>query len=51
MIAPNAIGMLSGVPLAEAALTSDGFNGGSVPAKLTVPAVNWATPPPEPIGL
>jgi hypothetical protein len=39
------------VPFFAAALTSSSFIAASVAPKSTVFAVNWAIPPPDPIGL
>ena len=49
--APKTVGTICGSPFFLAAAISSGFSGGSEAPKSTVPAVNWATPPPEPIGL
>ena len=40
--------MWTGSPFFLAAASSSGFIAASVAPKSTVPAVNWAMPPPEP---
>ncbi len=50
MIAPNTVGTWTGVPFFTAA-TSSSVIAESVAPKSTVPAVNWAIPPPDPIAL
>ena len=48
-MAPSAVGKCrGGEPFFSAAVISSGFIGGSVPAKLTVPAVSSEMPCPEP---
>jgi hypothetical protein len=42
--------MSSALLCLEAAVSSSSFSAASEAPKSTVPAVNWATPPPEPIG-
>ncbi len=49
MIAPKATGNWRAGPLSFD-LSLD-LSAGSLPAKLTVPAVSWATPAPEPTAL
>ena len=49
-MAPSTVGMWTGVALfLAAALISSSFMGESVAPKSTVPAVNCAMPPPEPM--
>ena len=49
MTAPNTVGMWTGSPFFLAAATSSSSIAESVAPKSTVPAVNCAMPPPEPM--